>query len=73
MKRLTLYKDYNGEQPEVVGSVTEDDVSSPLYVLFPPVWADGVELTPADGAQYLQAVHEELGRGTFTWTELDEV
>ena len=69
---LKLWQNYDGGEPQLVGEVTEDDVNSPLYAGFPPVWAEGRPLHPADGADYLRAVHEELQRGTFEWPTIEE-
>ncbi len=72
---LSLYRfDTVAEKPVLVATVTPDETDSPLFADFPPVWSEGEDprpLHPADGEEYLKAVHEELKRGSMAWSILE--
>ena len=56
----------------MLGSVYVGEVDNPLLMEFPDVWRhDGRKLLPADGVDYLEAVHEVMAKGKLRWTEKD--
>lgn len=71
--KLHLYE-YNAatEKPDRLATFTPDEDAGLLHAALPRVWREnGQELLPADGEEYLRAVHEEMQRGSVCWTEIE--